>query len=1117
MSTTLENTNYINIFDAKLKSYNNIFFKTLQDGGLLNETTDIKNDANALNIGGANSYSTDQFNNFIRNIINFKIKNYTDLGTLGTNLEFVNKVVTGGTTTYSFNNDVRDNIIDTLKILNVFVDILEAYKYCIDNTGKAGATFDTCYYDDINIERIEVVSSTTRIYVSSAPVPDINTYKNVGYIRNTRTGASATPNNVLYLSIQSFHTGLSDAKNNYNDIFNKTLISGTYNSSTENSTPVIATIFDASVTNIADPQSTEIAKKDYAMHLYEKTTIINRIGLTRIERNKNVVSLLLKCLFNIDPKFRKQSVYALYYYYKFVQLYATLIINISNVMYANFSDSANPIRIDSYNTGTEISVTAIEVIASGVGYGNSSQNTLRIQSGGSAVTQATAKAIANAQGDIITGSSAINIMTNGSGYTSAPNVDFSTALHTKKSNAVTANTAASTGADAAYTAASDTYYAAVNAVNAEIFKLSSSSLTTDINTSLRASINTSLTIGNYAASSDAATLAAAKTAASITTTTFDAYINALIAERKAYLSGTPLTSDNINTEILRLSSSSLTNTIDKSLRTSIVSQLTSANYEDAGTIKSDAPTEATIKTTAKAATTPAITTATFDAYINALIAERKAYLILEKKLILKNTAAAALQTANALPTDAAATFKATIVPLAYQNTTKTQIENIDRFKDVFNDIETKIVDLITGIKAANDPETEESFVIVKSGTSAKIKAGSTNNVVIMIPKTDAVIYNKLIKYNDINNLVNDCSIYDKQNKKYYDILKISTFTSSGVEYFGIEINAVFVKDPTKENIDEYYKYEATTYASIPASETAITAAGDFLEIKRKDINALKNNYINNKKAIDELNANISLNTNRVNNQKNLYETQYNKNVFLSRQILTYNILICTIIVVLIGINVFKIDKPLVKSISLACLGIIILLFIIYFMSNITYIETFAVDTANINKLKNDPALSDITARNTRKVVVLKTEIDKLNAQFIRYFETIMIKLPTADNNDFYKEISSVINADIENKTYLDKILDFNSSQGNTNMDTLKYELENNKLYILTLLISSIIFIGLYNIYINYINDDKYLSLMIFIAIIIFIVIGAYYIINSNRRVRTIHKNIYWGPQSSESF
>jgi len=1112
MSTTLTNASYINTFDEKLKSYNNIFFKTLQDGGLLNETTDIKNDANALNIGGVNSYSTDQFNNFIRNIINFKIKNYTDLSATGTNLEFVNKVGSGGTTTYTFNNDVKDNIIDTLKILNVFVDILEAYKHCID---KDIATINTGYFDEIDIEKIEIVSSGTRFYVSGAAVPDINTYKNVGYIRNTKTGASATPNYVLYLSIQSFYTGLTTA--NYNTIFDKKVIEGTYSTS-DNCDKITTQIFDPTDTAATPLSGLVLAKKDYAMHYYDKTITINKSGLTRDERNKNVVSLLLKCLFYIDPKYRKQSVYALYYYYKFVQLYATLIINISNVMYANVSDSANPIRIDSYNTGTEISVTAIEVVTKGVGYVNSSQNTLRIQNGGLAATQATAKANANAQGDIITGSSAINIITNGSGYTSAPTVDFSTTLHTKKTNDVASTTAASTGAsgaDAAYTTASDTYYAAVNDVNAEILKLSSSSLTTEKNTLLRTSINTSLTIANYAGSTDATTLATAKNAASITTTTFNAYINALIAERKAYLSGTPLTSDNINTEILKLSTSSLTNTIDKSLRTSIVSQLTSANYEDAGTIKSDAPTEATIKTTAKAATTPAITTSTFDAYINALIAERKAYLILEKKLILKNTAAAALQTANALPTDVAATFKATIVPLAYQNTTKTQIENIDRFKEVFSDIETKIGALTTSIKDADDPATEESFVILTTGTTAKIMASDKDNVLIMIAASNTAIYNKLKKYNDINNLVNDCSIYDKKNKKYYDILNITTFTSNSVEYFGIEINAVFVKDLTKEYVGLFYKYDATSYTSIPASETAISASGEFLEIRRKDINALKNNYIENKKAVDELNANISLNTNRVNNQKNLYETQYNKNVFLSRQILTYNILICTIIVVLIGINVFKIDKPLVKSISLACLGIIILLFIIYFMSNITYIETFAVDDANITKLKDTSTA--LTTRNTNKVGVLKTEIDKLNAQFIRYFETIMIKLPTADSHDFYREISSVINADIENKTYLDKILDFNSSQGNTNMDTLKYELENNKLYILTLLISSIIFIGLYNIYINYINDDKYLSLMIFIAIIIFIVIGAYYIINSNRRVRTIHKNIYWGPQSSESF
>jgi hypothetical protein len=83
------------------------------------------------------------------------------------------------------------------------------------------------------------------------------------------------------------------------------------------------------------------------------------------------------------------------------------------------------------------------------------------------------------------------------------------------------------------------------------------------------------------------------------------------------------------------------------------------------------------------------------------------------------------------------------------------------------------------------------------------------------------------------------------------------------------------------------------------------------------------------------------------------------------------------------------------------------------------------------------------------------------------------------------------------------------------MGSLKYEIENNKLYIMTLLISSIIFIGLYNIYINYIVTDKYLSLMIFICAILFIIIISYYIINSNKRVRTVYKNKYWGPESSK--
>ena len=511
-------------------------------------------------------------------------------------------------------------------------------------------------------------------------------------------------------------------------------------------------------------------------------------------------------------------------------------------------------------------------------------------------------------------------------------------------------------------------------------------------------------------------------------------------------------------------------------------------------------------------------------YIKLLIDRRIAELDKTAKKAAKDSAAGVL---SAIPQtdDTPAAFKATIVPLAFESTTKTQLENIDRLKDVIGDIETTITSLINEINSYSINLDDGAIVILTNDVDAKIKRNANNNVVIMIAQNNslssqyknAYIYKMLSKYNENYDLKKEYMIYDKKNKKSYDILNINiNDTYNGITYFAIEINAVFVADPLKPDFKEFYKYNTNLQGEYSGTPTTLSATGDFLQIKVKDINALKNNYVNNKKAIDELNTNISLNTNRVNNQKNLYETQYNKNVFLSRQILTYNILICTIVVVLIGINVINMDKPLVKSISLACLGIIILLFVIYFMSNITYIETFAMSAAdNLATLKDKSTA--LPTRNTTKISTLKTEIDNLNSLFIRYFETIMIKLPTADGNVFYKEITEVINADIENKTYLDKILSFNKSQGITNMDTLKYELENNKLYILTLLISAIIFIGLYNIYINYIDNEKYLSLMIFIAIIILIVIGSYYIINSNRRVRTIHKNIYWGPQTSESF
>ena len=230
---------------------------------------------------------------------------------------------------------------------------------------------------------------------------------------------------------------------------------------------------------------------------------------------------------------------------------------------------------------------------------------------------------------------------------------------------------------------------------------------------------------------------------------------------------------------------------------------------------------------------------------------------------------------------------------------------------------------------------------------------------------------------------------------------------------------------------------------------------------------------------------------------------------------------------LVAINLFNIEKQLVKTISLASLGAILLLFAIYFISNITYVEGFAM-VEGTNKLyraskdyldvaANSAIKTSTTLKNNAKLLALKTEINNLNVKFIGYFEKIIITLPAADSADFYSEIKDVITNDRDNKMYIDRMLEINKVQGTNDMDTIKYEIEQSKLYIMVLLVSSIVFITLYNIYINYISNDKYLSLMLFIFAIILIVIVSYYIINSNRRVRTVYKSIYWGPEDSVNF
>jgi hypothetical protein len=902
--TTLTNSSYISKFNEKLKIYDSVFFKTIDGSGvLLNEASKIM-EPNGLKIptnNNATTYNTAQFGNFIRNIVNFNIKNYDTLDNKDNNMGFVMRTNgRNGQPTYSLNVNVRNNIIETLKVVNVFVDILEAYKYCIENKEK-GRTFDTGYTNEKPIDRIELVSVNTRFYDTNKNMfPDI-TNPNIGYIRSVKEFDGVDNEKdvrVLFLSIQSFNTGMKDNNYNYNNMFTKINASDTNN-------------FDVNQTNILDPLSREtidesypLAFRSYPRQVYagDKHNPKSTTNLTLENRNKALVTFLLKTLLNLDTNFRTQSVYALYYYYKFVQLYSALIINVSNVMFTDFNNVA-PFRIETRNMSTNRKsrgVSGIDFIIVGGGYTNTP--TIEIRGGGGTIDRTNISVSTN---------SIVSIKNGGKGFTSAPSVSIT------------------------------------------------------------------------------------------------------------------------------------------------------------GNLRSGA---------------------------------------------------------------APAQAKATIVPVV-MDFSRNNDDNIDKLKEVINEISNSLSELITDV-SNNSSNNESSYAISTSYTDTyptMVSLSSNNKIIITINKP--CIYSKMNSYNEKYDLTSDYVIYDTFNKRYYSILKI---TNEEENVFQIEINAVFTEEDIFEgDIDtKVFKDGVGNVMVKPAaasmedmSDAAMvkieTSTANFLEIRRKDMNAYKTEYIYNRNDVSKLDENINFNTSKVAHQKSQYDSQFSKNLFLERQILTYNIILGIILVVLIAINVSNIEKQLVKTISLICLGTILLLFVIYFISNMTYIETFALMPTDalydLSKANYTSKRMNQSSYNNRKVTVLKNEIDNLNSKFISYFEKVIITLPSTDNLDFYREIKEVISNDRDNKQFINKRLEYNKSQNGNDINSLKYELENNKLYISTLLISAIIFVGLYNLYINYVSNDRYQTLMIFICIIIFVVIFSYYIIASNKRVKTVFKNMYWGPESSPRF
>lgn len=131
---------------------------------------------------------------------------------------------------------------------------------------------------------------------------------------------------------------------------------------------------------------------------------------------------------------------------------------------------------------------------------------------------------------------------------------------------------------------------------------------------------------------------------------------------------------------------------------------------------------------------------------------------------------------------------------------------------------------------------------------------------------------------------------------------------------------------------------------------------------------------------------------------------------------------------------------------------------------------------------------------------------------------IILAIPTIineslkGNNEKLVAISKHIYND---KLYLKDVLYSKKSDSEMNVDVLKYENKNYDIYIVCVLFLALIMVGSYTI--NIYTDNKYLDLLILIMVILFVCLFTYFVLYTNRVVRTVSTNYYWGNEYENQY
>jgi hypothetical protein len=312
-----------------------------------------------------------------------------------------------------------------------------------------------------------------------------------------------------------------------------------------------------------------------------------------------------------------------------------------------------------------------------------------------------------------------------------------------------------------------------------------------------------------------------------------------------------------------------------------------------------------------------------------------------------------------------------------------------------------------------------------------------------------------------------------------------------------------------------------------SGETEISDKVYIVKITSEDIDKDYNNIVSNTDTVEQ---NINMYKTKIKNNTTLYELHKSRNNLLYNQVLSYLIIVAVLISILVIINIANVEKPLIKSITLGCLVVIIILFMSYYIMNTLYIEEGF--TGSDNYIGYDLCPTATCKSSDATTVSGKTNeyddsflTDKKN--YVKNFlETnakelmlmIILKSPSIVNDSLKgnNEKLVTISKNIYNeKLYLNDVLYSKKSDSEMNVDVLKYENKNYDVYIVCVLFLALIMVGSYTV--NIYTDNKYMDLLILIMVILFVCLFTYFVLYTNRIVRTVSTNYYWGNQYENEY